>query len=177
MPATFNAKSPAAVAFAIKDGASADLANHRAIIQSMTRMPPLTRLASDFIPAGAASRDGDVFLCEAAFGLDAKLHAGPLPSDSVAIAGRQRVSNLVKDRVADLCFGIEHRQFPRERDRLPIERARPESTCCAIKIKAPHRQSILVHQRSGELLCGKQIHTLGNGKRSSWQGEVGGRQF
>jgi len=74
------------------------------------------------------------------------------------VARRERMRNLVKNRVAHLGFTIQQRQRPRQRDALARTRASSKPSTCMIEMKRPPGHPMTGHQRTSEIAGGVKIH-------------------
>jgi hypothetical protein len=64
----------------------------------------------------------------------------------VTFAGRERVGDLVQDRVANLVDRVQERQRPRQRDRPAADPTGSEATAGVIELESPTGKPMLLHQ-------------------------------
>jgi hypothetical protein len=89
--------------------------------------PPAARPAAQAVSGRAAGWGADGLVIEAANGIGADFEARGFPARAMTFAGREGVSDLVQDRVANLRFVVEQYQRPRKGNEPGPIPARPEA--------------------------------------------------
>ena len=119
---------------------------------------PSARFTAHHVRRRRSRRDTNLLLREASHGSCAHDHARLLPPRPVAVAGRERVCDLVQDRLPNALRRVQNRQWSGQRDHPACHPATSKTPARVIKTKPPHAQAVVAHELVSHSLSGREVH-------------------